>query len=531
MGKSIVLLVLGIFCLNLYADEPNAPPQDVNICDCNCICEEPEPLHIAYYFEDFNEAFSLNWHCDGFDFTHMSFTKVPGTLTLTTQDGTYERENNDCKNVFYFDFPVSQAHDFQVTTCISHYEPNAIWNQAGLMFFSDKDNFLKYVYEYGEEAPGGGLILTAATETDGIPNYQWFETEQYPQKMWLRIIKRGDLCELYNSTDGENFEPLTKWYSDGDDENIIPCPSFPIDKIGVFANNGSAYGATQVDASFEFLEFRVLPNEPNVPEVPDINGVPDDSVQDTNILDCNCVYNPDSNTCDCNCVCEEPEPLPVAFLFDDFNETLDLSWTILKEDKSHWSLTKRPGALTITTQSGSFEFSNTNYKNVFLLDFPISQLMDFQITTCISNFNLRQVWNQAGLLLWYDEDNYVKFVYEYGNDTPQGRGILFTVGAQISGSSEYNWYLADQTPQTTWMRIIKRGEYYEFYSSTDGETFIPLQRYRGSRDYKYPCLPVPITNIGIFTSNYITTTAPEVDASFEFFEFKTLPPDPNTADK
>lgn len=149
--------------------------------------------------------------------------------------------------------------------------------------------------------------------------------------------------------------------------------------------------------------------------------------------------------------------------------------------------------------------------------------MDFQITTCISNFNLRQQWNQAGLVLWYDEDNYLKFVYEYGNDTPQGSGILFTVGTQINGGSEFNWYLADQTPQTTWMRIIKRGERYEFYSSTEGEIFIPLKVYRGSRTSTYPCLPTPIINIGIFTSNYITSTAPEVDASFEYFEFKTLP--------
>ncbi len=533
MNKSIAAIILVLLCFSICQGNAILDSTvydcncvynpDSNTCDCNCVCEEPELLYVSYYFDDFNEAFDLNWHCDDFDFTHMSFAKVPGALTITTQKGTYG--NEDCKNLFYFNFPASQALDFQVTVCISNYEPNGLGNQAGLILFHDKDNFFKYVYEYGQESyPNdvGQLLLTTIVETAGLPEYSYFETEQYSQKMWLRIVKRGDLCRLYNSTDGKTFNLPKTLLQDGiTDSNSIPCPSFPITKIGVFANNGNANGAPEVDASFEFLEFRVLPSEPNLPEEPNI---PDDM----NVCDCNCVYNSDSNTCDCNCVCPEPEPLPVAFLFDDFNEALDLSWTILKEDESHWSLTKRTGTLTITTQSGSFEYSNTDYHNVFLLKFPVSQLMDFQITTCISNFNLRQQWNQAGLLLWYDEENYLKYVYEYGNDTPKGAGVLFTVGTQINGGSEFNWYLADQTPQTTWMRIIKHGEVYEFYSSTDGETFIPLKIYRGSRNSTYPCLPTPLINIGIFTSNYITSTAPEVDASFEYFEFKTLPEEKNT---
>jgi hypothetical protein len=90
--------------------------------------------------------------------------------------------------------------------------------------------------------------------------------------------------------------------------------------------------------------------------------------------------------------------------------------------------------------------------------------------------------------------------------------------------------LTEQTPQTMWLRIIKRGEVYELYNSIDGKTFLPIKIYRGSSGNIFPCLPLPIKNIGIFTSNYITSTAPEVDASFDFFEFKTLSPlphDPN----
>lgn len=210
-------------------------------------------------------------------------------------------------------------------------------------------------------------------------------------------------------------------------------------------------------------------------------------------------------------------------LYDGFDGKLNLNWSVLGIDTTHWSLTNYPGSLTITTQRGSFEYAGNDYKNVFLVDFPANQSQDFQLTTCIKNFQPSQVWNQAGLLLWNDKNNYLKFVYEYGHDTPNGDGLLFTVGTQISGSPSFDWFLTEQTPQTMWLRINKRGENYELYNSTDGKTFLPIKIFRGSSGNIFPLLPVPIKNIGVFTSNYTSTTAPEVDASFDFFEFKALP--------
>ncbi|MBN2588635.1 MAG: DUF1349 domain-containing protein [Sedimentisphaerales bacterium] len=543
MKWGIVVLIWGVLCFSFCQGEPAnvigddcvcdcncVYNPDSNMCDCNCICPELETLNVAYLFEDFNESYSLNIKCDDYDSTHVSFDKNPGAMTITTQKRKYGRYDTEYKNLFYLNFPVCQALDFQVTTCISNYEPNGIGNQAGLMLFYDEDNLFKYVYEYGKESPldiEGKLLLSATVETDGIPESISYKTSQQSQTMWLRIIKRGDKCELYSSTDGEIFNPLKVdapvFPVQDTNDNIISCPSFLISKIGVFANNGDSEIAPEVDASFEFLEFKVLPIDSNVPDINDIFG---DIIEDENLCDCNCVYNPDSNMCDCNCVCPEPEPLPVAYLFDDFNEALDLSWTILNEDMSHWSLTKNPGSLTITTQKGSFEYSNTDYRNIFLVDFPVSQVENFQITTCISNFDLREIWNQAGLVLWRNADNYLKYVYEYGQEAPQGDGILLTIGTQISGASQFNWYLADQFPQTMWLRIIKRGDYYEIYNSIDGENFNSLQKYHSSGNYTLSCLPFPIERIGIFTSNYTSESAAHVDASFEYFEFKTLPEEP-----
>ena len=212
-------------------------------------------------------------------------------------------------------------------------------------------------------------------------------------------------------------------------------------------------------------------------------------------------------------------------LYEDFDGKFDLSWDVLGFDPSHISIGKVPGSLTLTSQSGSFETVYKDYKNVFLVDFPAEQTDDFQITTCISNFKPSKIWNQAGLVLWNDKDNFLKFVYEYGRDTPNGEGLLFTVGCEIGARANYAWFLAEQTPQKMWLRIVKRGDIYELLNSTDGKNFNPVKAFRVSslaKDNTVPCLTVPLKSIGIFTSNYTSATAPDVDASFDFFEFKVL---------
>ena len=220
-------------------------------------------------------------------------------------------------------------------------------------------------------------------------------------------------------------------------------------------------------------------------------------------------------------------PPQIKDLFDDFDGKFKLDWSILNIDPAHWSLDKVPGTLSVTSQKGSFEYARDNFKNIFLVDFPAGQSDDFQITTCIKDFKPTEIWNQAGLVLWNDKDNYFKFVYEYGEGPPPNNAekLLFTAGREISGSPNYAWFEAEQKPQTMWLRIIKKGKLYELYNSTDGKTFNPIKVIlpaRMTKDNTVPVLSVPIKSIGIFTSNYASDNAPEIDANFDYFEFKLL---------
>jgi regulation of enolase protein 1 (concanavalin A-like superfamily) len=216
--------------------------------------------------------------------------------------------------------------------------------------------------------------------------------------------------------------------------------------------------------------------------------------------------------------------------FDDFDDTrLGFNWNILHSDPSHWSLSKVPDTLTITTQAGSFTLARQDYKNIFLIPCPVAPGQDFQVTTCLVGFQPIGIWNQAGLLIWNSEDYHVKLVYEYGEGPPVGwlqNQHMFTSVIEDGGVASHAWYQAPQNPPRVWLRIVKRPGVCELFTSTDGQYFTPVSAlvpewgpwdnrvYWGDADVKY---------VGIFADNGTADMAPSVDASFDFFEVQALP--------
>ena len=80
---------------------------------------------------------------------------------------------------------------------------------------------------------------------------------------------------------------------------------------------------------------------------------------------------------------------------------IDLSggWQPLyNEDKTHYSLTSRPGSLTITTQRGGIFRRSRNAKNIFLLENPLTDDEDFVVETLLTDFHPFAEFQQAGLL-------------------------------------------------------------------------------------------------------------------------------------
>ncbi len=109
-----------------------------------------------------------------------------------------------------------------------------------------------------------------------------------------------------------------------------------------------------------------------------------------------------------------PAPKGTPPVRDDFNEKLSLDWKVIRPDPTHVSLTKVKGALVITTQAGSIHGkqaadapADSLAKNIPLIDIPFKDA-DWVATTCVTGFQPDTFYQQAGLIVYADDDNYLK---------------------------------------------------------------------------------------------------------------------------
>jgi tetratricopeptide (TPR) repeat protein len=224
---------------------------------------------------------------------------------------------------------------------------------------------------------------------------------------------------------------------------------------------------------------------------------------------------------------------PVAgpvLAYDGFGGKLALHWDILNPDPSHYSLTKQPGTLTITTQDGWLKESNTDYENLFLVNSRRTVWRDFHVTTCLSSFTPMPHSNQAGLIVYDDDDDYLTFCYGW---YPEALVSTFTVQVENDGQYGHVLFLAEHAPQRVWLRVTKRGNRYTFSTSLDGSTFLPKTCTFGDSKGLFQGDVIwgdgSVKQVGLFAMNGSGIRAPEIDASFDFFEVRAISGDTETA--
>ncbi|NUQ66403.1 MAG: DUF1349 domain-containing protein, partial [Pirellulales bacterium] len=184
------------------------------------------------------------------DADHQSLTKNPGKLTITTQHGSIHRAGPAplAKNLFLLDVPQRDEPDFVVTTCLEGFRPMSNWQQAGLIVYNDDDNYLKLVCEFS--IPGQSIV-NALAETQGQSTITKFWVPLSPERVWLRLVKRGNVYECSSSDDGKTFHV----YAD------VAWGTAPPKQVGLLAKNGSSSRLGGVDAVFDFFEFRRITRE------------------------------------------------------------------------------------------------------------------------------------------------------------------------------------------------------------------------------------------------------------------------------
>ena len=97
----------------------------------------------------------------------------------------------------------------------------------------------------------------------------------------------------------------------------------------------------------------------------------------------------------------------------DFSKALDKGWSFVREDKAEWRL--KEGNLQLLAQPSNIWGKRNNKTENFLLRALPGPKSTVEVTV---HFNPRKEYEQAGLMLYLDDDNYIKFDRElYGGQS------------------------------------------------------------------------------------------------------------------
>lgn len=165
---------------------------------------------------------------------------------------------------------------------------------------------------------------------------------------------------------------------------------------------------------------------------------------------------------------------------DEFNTALGSQWKWVRENSANWSLSKKAGSITITSGKGDISNANNNAENILVTCANTDWTIDSKIV-CSRKPSMVQ---NAGILAYQDDDNYVKLVYTAGGmggrRAPAGPGAPETPGSlELSVESNGNnkvvttFSLNDLNIKnnTLVVRLVKVGDSYTALCSADGKKF------------------------------------------------------------
>jgi regulation of enolase protein 1 (concanavalin A-like superfamily) len=159
---------------------------------------------------------------------------------------------------------------------------------------------------------------------------------------------------------------------------------------------------------------------------------------------------------------------------DEFNATSPGSpWSWIRENKKDWSLSKIPGSLVIKGEKGDIIGATNTAENLLLQ----SANTDWTILTKVT-FSRKPSANneQAGLIAWQDDDNFVKLVYRANPRSFRTRSAILDMIIEENGNyfSLANFRNPDVITDDNYSLILKlerKGQNITGSYSRDGKVF------------------------------------------------------------
>ena len=217
-----------------------------------------EPVRLAgklIAVDRFNGRLGLNWKPVRHDPTHVSLTKNPGLLTITTQRGSiHGDEKNDragegiqAKNLFLIENPLAANTDFVITLAVKKFKPETYYHQVALLCYDDDDNYLKWSYEHSWRVPDTQNFVLVR-ESDQRPEHDLVLNKPGLSRFWIRVAKQGGTYQCAFSTDGKDFQVVgEKPWGNG-------SPKY----LGFLAKNGGNPEAAEIDVCVSSFKVRAL---------------------------------------------------------------------------------------------------------------------------------------------------------------------------------------------------------------------------------------------------------------------------------
>jgi alpha-glucuronidase len=203
---------------------------------------------------------------------------------------------------------------------------------------------------------------------------------------------------------------------------------------------------------------------------------------------------------------------------DEFNSTtLGSQWKWVREDSANWSLSSKPGYMTITPQTGDLTGSTNTAQNVLLQDISGNWTIDSKL---VFSGRPNAATEQGGIIAYQDDDNFVKvdweattywwWTKEYITFVKEVNGTATSVTVNASNIISST----GDNPNTVWFRIVKKGDSYTAYYSADGGSFVKI----GSVTAAFTGLKV-----GLIAANG-NSSGTDLNVSFDYFRINNSSP-------
>jgi regulation of enolase protein 1 (concanavalin A-like superfamily) len=193
---------------------------------------------------------------------------------------------------------------------------------------------------------------------------------------------------------------------------------------------------------------------------------------------------------------------------DEFNSpTLNPRWHWYNEDPSKWSLTALPGNLRIVGTNNDMWKTCTNPKNLLLQQMPAA---NFEILTKLF-INPTSNYQQGGLLIFKDLDNYIKLDVVWNTTTQNGLSVEFIMEENGIVLNEPNWpWINIGSSNSAFLKIAKSGNSYSGYFSSNGEQWTLVGSWSTST--------ITDLQVGLFAlANNCSGNTLDISADFDFF--------------